>query len=219
MNPIIALTAVQSFSTVVLILVTIYYAYQTRATVREISKQRKDSMLPLVIAEEFNIGSENKKFKQDTYCVECSLKNIGNGPAFEIQVEFYDRETSEIVAVSEHSIDYIERGVSSKTHIHIPKKDFENIRYKEDSRGGLRSRLTAVVYFSNFNNDEYMVEQGFVIEKEIMNLQPIMGTFSFISLDKKTIDKEGKRMGGFMHYLFHRQHGDVKELGENVKSE
>lgn len=49
--------SLQTLSALILVLVTIiYYAYQTRSTVKEIAKQRKDNVLPFVTAESFVVN-------------------------------------------------------------------------------------------------------------------------------------------------------------------
>lgn len=82
------------------------------------------------------------------------IKEHRKWPAIEIFVEFYDPETEEIITSSEHSIDYLEKGQSSKAHIHFEKKDLDNIRYKKDTEGNLSSTLMGSIYFSNFYKDE-----------------------------------------------------------------
>lgn len=176
----------------VLVLVTGYYAFQTRKTVQAMEQQREDSMLPVVVIEGFDIHPINRN--QDTYCIGVSLKNIGNGPAFGIMIEFFDAETKKFIARSEHFIDYLEKSMSEDLSIHVSKEEFNDIRY-EDLDGRMVCRLVALVTFKNFYSREVYARQMFVLEKSSMKIKPVVGTFKF-EPNKNSKDLEEFLEGG-----------------------
>ena len=188
--------AIQAITTFVLVVITLYYAFQARATVKEMSRQRKESFRPIIVAEKFTINGSNKN---NDFCIECELKNIGMGPALEIEVNFIDKKTEELVASSLHYIDYIEVGSNSLSHIHIPKAEFKNLRYTEDSDGGMSSNLISVIYFNNIYNETYVAKQGFAVKKDTNSMKHVLGTYEVVFLGKYSVRQK------ISHFLLHRK--------------
>ncbi len=122
--------AVQAFSTVILTLVTAYYAYETHKSVKIISEQKKDNILPMISFESMSILGHSRMPKKEYYCVECILKNLGNGPALRVVMGFIGGPEGNSESVSRHFIDFIDQKGSHKIHIHIPKKDFDIVSKK-----------------------------------------------------------------------------------------
>jgi hypothetical protein len=98
--------AIQAISTAILVVITIYYAYQTRKTVVEAEHLRKDSRLPIVrvsIEGPFNIGAKN----QPKY-IAIYLNNIGYGLAQNVKLIFPKKGVYKV-----RNLDNEEEGISS----------------------------------------------------------------------------------------------------------
>lgn len=169
---------VQEASTIVLVLATLYYAIQTRATVKEISNQRKDNLLPIIFASNIVISKENN----DDYGVDGSFVNIGNGPGFAIRLVFLSMDTGKVITESESFIDYINKG-SKKAHVHIPKTDWDKLKFKKingEEIAGVYLRIHADDFYGRINH----TEQCFVIHKN-NKVEPILGSFEFMRVNKR----------------------------------
>lgn len=85
--------AIQAVSTLALVLITLYYAWQTREAVREAANTRKDYRLPLVKPIEIRgpILSRTREDKIETR-LELNIQNIGYGLALNICVMFPNQE-------------------------------------------------------------------------------------------------------------------------------
>lgn len=176
--------------TIALILITLFYAIQTRKTVTEISKQRRDSQLPVIIPEGFEFNQRQlkagEKDSQHAYCLNTHLKNVGAGPALEIEVDFNDSETDEPVASSVHLIDYLNVGDSSIVHIHIPKKEFDSLRYREES-GEMIARLRVFIEYKDIYKRKFLSHQNFRLKKESKQMEKIVGSFKYHYEDSQSL--------------------------------
>jgi hypothetical protein len=75
--------------TMLLVVVTALYAWLTRASVREMRKQRLDSALPIVTAIWMNTAGEGDAFPHNRTL---SIQNSGLGPALSVRVRVADRK-------------------------------------------------------------------------------------------------------------------------------
>lgn len=166
---------IQAISTIALVIVTIFYAVQTKRTVKEISKQREDSLLPFVLANKFKIEGKNHDGND---CIDASLSNMGKGIALNILVKFCDRETKKIIATALHPISYLHPEHGGETHIHFRHKDFENLRYTE-LENRMSAHLDCVVEFSDIYGRKMHVRQTFSLEKGARVIEPVLGSMNF----------------------------------------
>lgn len=74
--------AVQGFSSVILVFVTAYYAWQSNRTVKEAEKARKDSRLPIV---EVELSGPMNERNGEKY-IDVTLNNTGAGLATDLVV-------------------------------------------------------------------------------------------------------------------------------------
>lgn len=170
-----------TIATIVLVLITGYYAYQTNRTVKEISLQRKDSSLPMIMAEEFDVRFNEER---DYSCVEVVLENVGKGPAFNVDVSFFNRDTGKEDLSSDHLLPFVDQGNKKKHHIHIPNEQFENLRFKEEEKNGdLIADLVCYIYFQDIYKRTIMTNQSFVYNKNTKRIKPVLGEFSFLVED------------------------------------
>ena len=72
---------VQAVSTVVLVMVTAYYAWQTRTTNRRMAQANKLSVMPAIVMEKEFVGANQPNPWS------AIIKNIGNGPAVNLKIE------------------------------------------------------------------------------------------------------------------------------------
>ncbi|HAV58257.1 MAG TPA: hypothetical protein DCX45_12745 [Acinetobacter junii] len=171
--------AIQGFSTLVLVFITSYYAWQTRKMTLQMMLQREDEMLPIVV-----LGSFNNIHEADNptdYCIHCRIRNIGNGPALNLLVRFYDTNNKSLVAQSKDKIDFLERGVSEETTIHMPISSFGEIDYRQDKKGRFSALLIGEVEFVNFRGRAFSASQELTLYKDIMEILPIKGSYKFNS--------------------------------------
>jgi hypothetical protein len=167
--------AIEAIATIVLVAVTTYYAIETAKMRNLMSSQGETNMLPLVIGKGFTMTKSGEKF-----CVECNLKNLGNGLALSVLIEFYDPETKKLVMESEHYIDFLEKNSSEPLNIHIPVESISNLRY-ETYKGKMVAELMGIIKFHNIRGRHYSTQQIFMLEKKDMTIKPVHGSFKFKS--------------------------------------
>jgi hypothetical protein len=162
---------IQGITVIVLSCATIYYAYITKKTFLEIKKQKDYSILPVISIKKFEIHNNHKA---NDSCVECTLENIGNGPAVRINITFYDEEGHQILE-SQHDIDYIKPGEITIPHIHIPKKEFDAIKCNKDNI----ALILANIHCHDFAGNHYTMSQEYSFHRKEMTMSPLVGTFDF----------------------------------------
>lgn len=79
--------AIQTISTVVLVIITIFYAWQTKLMVKEAESSRKDSRLPILKIEMRGPITH----RSDKY-ISLTIENIGYGLARNVQIIFPNKE-------------------------------------------------------------------------------------------------------------------------------
>src|ERR1035437_1148687 len=168
---------IQSISTVALVLVTIYYAWQTRQTVKELNNQRNIGVRPILLAK--NLTIKDSKAQGGNYsCISCELENIGNGPALKIHIGIYDPETDKKIASSSNLIDYLTKdGTTDDNHIHIKNEMFNVITYKEDESGEMYSNFKVVLHYEDIYENVHFSERRFYFKKGDKTFQHYVGTF------------------------------------------
>ena len=170
-------TAVQAISTVLILFVTAYYAWQTWSTVREIRKQRKDSTLPFVIAEAFEIS--DKETGQEFYCVEAKLKNLGKGAALNVLIHFMEEDSEEVATSSRHLLPYLYEGQKDDLHIHITKTELDNLEFVEEENGEVCAHIDCLISFEDIYGRRHSVRQNFQYERDNYKIVPIIGDIIF----------------------------------------
>lgn len=185
---------VQSISTVFLVLITIYYAWQTHKSVKELGNQRTLGIRPVILAK--NLVIKDHEAQGGKYsCIKCELENIGNGPALKIHIGIYDPETSKQIATSTNYIDYLTKdGITDDSHIHIENTKFNKIVYQENNKGEMFSRLKLVLHYKDLYENLYFSERIFSYKKSDQTFTAMLGSFE---LKSKTIDKIKKRFSFF----------------------
>ena len=173
-------SAIEAVSTAVLVMVTIYYAIQSRKTVVEITKQRQDNLLPLIIAESFEVSFVHGS---DNCCIEAVLKNIGKGPAFNLLVEFFDAETQNQVISSNHYLPYLYYEQKDTLHIHVPKDEINNLRFQQKEKGPLVTFLVCSIKFEDIYKRKIETKANFSYEKKSSVMKPMLGDFEFSFID------------------------------------
>jgi|GEM_PF-3879788 len=172
--------AIQALSTIALVLVTIYYAYQTKKTVAMMVKQQKSNSLPIVVPEEFSIIN-NRCNNHHLYCVDFNLANIGNGPAFNIMVELCDDETNNIFGGSVHEVGFVAEKSKNSVHIHIPKESIDSIKYREienkDKSKEMVGSADIIITYDSLFTKRLKSTRSFSVRKKDGQLlfQPVLG--------------------------------------------
>ena len=165
-----------TISTIVLVIITAYYAWQTRRTVKEIQLQRKDTSLPMIVSGEFQMSLVES---QEHYCTNVQLENLGKGPAFNVEIFFLDSETREEILYSDHILPFVAQGDKSDCHIHIPVEQLDNLRFEETEDEGLIVNLICSIRFQDIYKRTITSEQFFVYQKEEQKITPVLGEFNF----------------------------------------
>jgi hypothetical protein len=166
----------QAIATILTLLVTAYYAFQTHFLINVTSKQRKDYLLPIVTASNFSVNFD--EHRDDSICLTCNLKNIGTGPAFNIIISFYDKNSGELVIAAEHALDYIEKDSTEQMHTHIQREVWDNIKYRKHEEDMVADFVIELASHDIFGNHRATI-QNFVLDKETKKIQPVLGTFYF----------------------------------------
>ncbi len=169
--------AIQAVSTVILVLVTMIYAYLTYRSVSEIKKQKDLSIIPILIPKSFHISMTKH---QDNACIDCILENIGNGPAQQILVSFFDAETDNLISSSTHTIDIITNEEENVVHIHLPNEELEEVRYQKEE-DSMVAGIKVVIYFQDFLNNVYTTTKHFMLDQKTLDMKPVMGSFDFVA--------------------------------------
>jgi hypothetical protein len=114
-------SAVTAFATVVLVAVTIYYAYQTRVTVKELINGRELSPMPILTCEitcDTKGGSNDAKSQiYDGKFAQIAIRNVGNAPALRTRVHVEltnSKESGAEMPTTEWSIGTV--GVEQSAH-------------------------------------------------------------------------------------------------------
>jgi len=170
--------AIQAISAIVLALITAFYAYETHKSVKVFSEQRKDNILPMLSIEKMVLPNKNELSKSDNYCVECTLKNLGNGPALRIVMGFVGGAKGNSESVSQHFIDFIDKQVSQQIHIHIPREDFDTVTGKTKTNL-VKYTIKAIIDFEDSYGDTYEIEQSLATEKFYDVWGPVLGSYVF----------------------------------------
>jgi len=179
-------SSVQSISTIALVLITIYYAWQTRKTVKELNNQRTFGVKPILLTKNLII-KDAKAWGGKYSCISCELENIGNGPAFKIHIGIYDPETDEKITASSNLIDYLTKdGTTDDNHIHMKNEMFDTFTYKQDKDGEMHSNLKVILHYEDLYENVHFSERRFCFEKKDRTFHHHLGTFD---LNSQTIDK------------------------------
>lgn len=158
-----------------LVVVTIYYAIQTRRTVKVLERQNELNIKPVVVIDHLHVPTEANQ--EDTFCIRANMVNIGSGAAIGILVEFSDIAGSDFLGRSVNAIDYLKPdGQQSSHHIHIHKDEFEKLRYSI-THHGLAAELDCVVSFEDIHGRKYKTSQMAYYEKDDRKIVPEPGTF------------------------------------------
>lgn len=110
-------SAIQAIFTVILVLTTIYYAWQTKKTVKEAENSRKDSRLPIIRVE---MQGPIMHYKDKKY-IFLSFENIGYGLARNINILFPNKEITALENLN----------ISEKGSIEIDLLSGEDIKINE----------------------------------------------------------------------------------------
>lgn len=85
--------AIQAISTIVLVIVTIFYAIQTRLTVKKMEESKKMEFLPIISVKRFLIAQQTMRGENKFYPGIVQVMNEGNGIARDVNVFFpFDKE-------------------------------------------------------------------------------------------------------------------------------
>lgn len=171
-------SAIQAISTLVLVVINAVYIVFTYKIFSEAKKQRELNLLPIVVPDSFHISNEEEFNEELNKCVDCVIKNIGNGPAQHIFISFFDADSGKLISDSTHSIDLINTKDETKTHIHLPTKDLNEIKYKKEDNEMI-AFIEVSVKFSDFSNNIYEVVKIFALDQKTQDMQPIVGSFKF----------------------------------------
>ncbi len=163
-------------STVVLVLVTIYYAWQTHQLTVQTTLQREDGMLPIVASKGFNQIHEANDPKD--YCIHGDFINIGNGPALNLLVQFYDIDTEQLIAESKHRLDFLKAGESQESTIHLPIAAFKKIKFIEEGES-LRGAMKCMISYNDIRGNLFSSRQDLSFNKAAMRIRAIEGTLMF----------------------------------------
>ncbi len=169
---------IQAIFIILLVLITAYYALQTRSTVKAMEIQRKDNILPIVISEELIISKKTSKEN----CIDGKFNNIGSGPAFSIRVNFLSMDTGYKIAESNEIIDYLEKG-RRKAHIHISAKDWKKLNF-ETINGQQLAGIYVRVHYQDYYGRITHSQRCFIVDKKSNSLEPIEGSFEFMHVGK-----------------------------------
>jgi len=164
----------QSILALVLAVITAYYAFQSKKLVTLTHKQRVDNVLPIVVAQDFVVHSDIDKGA--SICVDCHFKNIGAGPAFILNADFYTDGGKNLVFGSSHYIDFLEKGKLHKKHIHVLKKNWGKIKYRNHSDMGVIAPFVVKLTFYDIFKNKHITTQEFVLEKEGGRIDAVIGT-------------------------------------------
>lgn len=178
--------AVQAISTILLVIITCYYAWQTRKTVIELYTQRTLGIKPILLPKELCIH-DKKAWGGKYSCINCILKNIGRGPALNIYVAIYDADTNKQIAIAQNYIDYLT--VDSETddsHIHIENEMFNRLSFKEKENGVLMAKIKVMLHYDDIYGNTHFSERLFTYKREEGKFSPMIGSFT---LESKLIER------------------------------
>ena len=162
----------------VLVGTTIYYAFQTRKTVRVLEKQLETGVRPIIVVDHFHVADESNK--EGTYCIRSNLVNVGTGVAVNIVAEFSYTDGGRFVGRSVNAIDYLKPdGEQSSHHFHIEKKAFEHLRYTEGHHG-LAAELDCTVSFQDIHGSKFKTQQMVYYTKTDRKIAPEPGTLRML---------------------------------------
>lgn len=162
-------------ATIILVFVTGFYAWQTKLLSDLANRQRRENILPIIIAGRFTSHNEG----EEIICVHSFLRNIGNGPAFNIRVKFFDDETKKLINPQSTFIDYLAKNTSGEKKMHIPKNSFETIRYKLDEEDGMTANLKVEIAFHDIFNKHHVIAQKFIFIKSSGEMRALLGSLYF----------------------------------------
>lgn len=161
----------------ILVLVTAWYAYFAQTTVKEIRENRLLNIRPVLVPELITI-IDPKAWGEKFSCTTIEMKNLGNGPAFSIDVALINPETGSELVSSKNSVDYLT--ADSKTddnHIHIENSRLRNLKYKEDEKGMIAHILVRLNYDDIFGKT-YTSNRIFFFKKGENIFRPVVGSFN-----------------------------------------
>lgn len=138
--------AIQAIATVVLVIITAYYAIQTKFAVNEASNARKDVRLPII-----RVGVEGPFKAGDGKSFLIHLKNAGYGIARRISISFLKGETSFVRSLDE--------GMEHSVHITLSEEEYDDIASSTDSE-----KIINVEYLDIFSR-KVRTAAEFVVEK------------------------------------------------------
>ena len=137
--------AIQAFSTILLVIITAYYAFQTRKTVREMKNSREDARLPII---RLSIdGPYTSGLSSDYSNFDFKFENIGYGLALDVIFKLPTRKDIQIgnVNIGEqgcHNL-YLETDETKKL-LELPASDrFIYLNYKDI----FDRKITTICYF------------------------------------------------------------------------
>jgi hypothetical protein len=124
--------AIQAFATLFLVGITVYYAFQTKRTVKEMNKTRKMTFLPIISVGDISVAqlSNNNDY---TLRAGIKIKNEGQGIARDVKIIFplSQEMTFGAISVGKDNYGYFELNLENEV-LDLPKEErYIIIKYRD----------------------------------------------------------------------------------------